>query len=246
MAKHQNNDKSANIQITIKETLKEYYNKVKNKKYNIIDILELEFDFIGRCPICGGKDCCQFIGYYTRPVVDETGTYYKAFPIAGFKCRRKWKNIKVPHKTFSLLPCQLVPYNKYSIDYIIKILKLRHLAGNSINEIQNDLSKTEKYAESEIELSVKNLESFNKIIKNSINKILIIGCYPEIEKKLKINRSKEAIKIFIEFAELFYSYKTSPPIRGPCGLSYDYYISGNGYYTNHYFLYGTPSQFRNL
>lgn len=55
-------------------TLKEYYQKVKGKGYDILELLDIPLDFKGRCPICGGKGCPQFIGYYYRGVIDEDGT----------------------------------------------------------------------------------------------------------------------------------------------------------------------------
>jgi len=33
-------------------------------------------------------------------------------------------------------------------------------------------------------------------------------------------------------------------IRGPCALSYDFYLKGGGWLQNSHFLFGTPSQFK--
>lgn len=98
------------ILIYIKETLAQYYKKVKGKNYDLVEILDLGLDFRTRCPICGGKDCARFIKYYTRGVIDENGSYYKAFPIARYVCEAKGSQNVVSHKTFSLLPYQLIPY----------------------------------------------------------------------------------------------------------------------------------------
>ena len=145
MAAYQNmvNCQLVQIILYIEETLSEYYAKVKGKKCKVLDILDLPYDFSGRCPICGGKDCAKFIGYYFRAVVDEKGTYYRAFPVARFLCRRKGRELISRHKTFSLLPYQLVPYTKYSMPFIIKVLKLRHIEDKSIYKLQEYLAASE-------------------------------------------------------------------------------------------------------
>ena len=124
-----------------KYSLSEYYRKVKGKKEDIFEILDLSFDVYNRCPLCGGSDCARFIEYYERQVIDENGTYYKAFPIARFSCHRKGGEPIVKHKTFSLLPHQLVPYSKYSIAFIFKVLKLNCVDDKSIMQIQTYLSR---------------------------------------------------------------------------------------------------------
>jgi len=65
-------------------------------------------------------------------VVDEHGTYYKEFPIARYRCYAKGKR-KIPHSTFSLLPHQLIPYTRYSIPFIMKILEELSLPDSAID-----------------------------------------------------------------------------------------------------------------
>ncbi|MBC8179593.1 hypothetical protein H8E88_00575 [candidate division KSB1 bacterium] len=94
--------------------------------------------------MCGGSHCAKFIGYYHRPVLDENGTYYKAFPIARFLCYRKGDKPIVNHRTFSLFPYQLVPYSKYSIPFIFKVLNKIYINDKSIMEVQSYLSGFEQ------------------------------------------------------------------------------------------------------
>jgi len=67
-------------------------------------------------------------------VVDEKGTYYRDFPIARYRCYSKGKK-KISHTTFSLLPHQLMPYSRYSIPFIIKVLELLSMDEASIEDV---------------------------------------------------------------------------------------------------------------
>lgn len=225
----------------INYTLKEYYSQVKGRTDNIYDLVELSYDVTERCPLCGGHDCAEFIGYYYRGVIDENGTYYKAFPIARFLCRRKGNPI-VKHRTFSLLPYQLVPYTKYSIPFIIKTLKLAYIDDNSVKELQDYLAGFHEHQY--IDFSRSSFYAFRTFILKTIDKMLAAGYYQEAGRKLQETHPNKRIRAFIAYADGFPSDKTNPSIRGPCALGYDFYIRGGGYFSNGYFLFGTPSQFR--
>lgn len=233
------------IQITlyIEESLTEYYKKVKGKNYDLIGILDLPIDFTNCCPICGGVDCVRFIGYYERKVTDENGTFYKKFPIARYKCRRKGKKKTVKHKTFSLLPYQLVPYSQYSIPFIIKCLTLRCIEGLSILKLQDYLAGLNEHKI--LSVSVDQLLGFKALVMKAVSKIMATKYYPEFDSEgFKEATEQGLLKSFLDFAQCFECFKTEPRIRGPCGLGYDFYLNGGGYYKNAYFLFGTPSQFR--
>jgi hypothetical protein len=193
--------------------------------------------------LCGGSHCAKFIGYYHRPVFDENGTYYKAFPIARFLCRRKGDKPIVDHRTFSLLPHQLIPYSKYSIPFIFKVLNSIHIEDKSVMEVQTYLSGFEQVG-IYVDLSASSIYRFKRLVLEAINKLLSSAGYPEAEKILQQSSVYHRIKAFILFARTFWCYKTRPCIRGPCALSYDYYMRGGGWFRNNYFLFGIPSQFR--
>lgn len=231
------------ILIHMKETLAQYYRKVKGKNYDLVEILDLGLDFRTRCPICGGKDCARFIEYYTRGVIDENGTYYKNFPIARYVCEAKGGQGIGTHKTFSLLPYQLVPYIKYSVPFIIKMLKVKHIEGLSISKLQDHVAN---FGEDEIlPISADQLSDFKELINDAISKILTTECYRELREEVSLMSSEQKRLIaFIEFAKSFECAKVNPRIRGPCGLNYDFYLNEGGYLYNAPFLFGTPSQFR--
>jgi len=194
------------------------------------------------CPLCGARGCAQFIGYYYRGVIDEKGTYYKAFPIARYLCNGKGKFLTVKHRTFSLLPYQLAPYTKYSIPFIINALKKVYGEDNPVKVLLDNLAGFDP--EEYIDLSVSSFYAFRAFILTSINKMMAMGFYKESTASLQIPSEKQRIKIFLVFAQDFTCCKTNPKIRGPCALGYDYYMEDGGYMRNAHFLFGAPSQFR--
>ena len=222
-------------------TLREYYSQVRGRDEDVIEILGLSYDFRERCPLCRGRDCVQFIGYYPRRVVDERGTYYKAFPVARYLCNRKGTALIVKHRTFSLLPYQLVPYTKYAIPFIIYSLKKVYGEDLSVKGLLDYLAGIE---EKYIDLSASTFYAFRAFILTSIDKMLAMGFYKESAALLQIPSERQRINVFLVFAGDFICCKTDPLNRGPCALGYDYYMEDGGYLRNAHFLFGTPSQFR--
>lgn len=192
--------------------------------------------------MCGGTGCAQFIGYYYRGVVDEKGTYYKAFPIARYLCNRTGSARSIPHRTFSLLPYQLAPYTKYSIPFIIGCLKKVYGEDNSVNKLLDYLAGIE--AGEYIELSASVFHGFKAFILTCVNKMSAADLYEEARSSLQCPSERQRIKVFLVFAENFVCNKTDKPIRGPCALGYDFYLSNGGWFRNGHFLFGAPSQFR--
>lgn len=230
------------IVTVIEYPLREYYSQVRGRHEDVIEVLGLPYDFAQRCPLYGAKDCAQFIGYYCRGVIDEKGTYYKAFPIARYLCNSKGKVPIVKHRTFSLLPYQLVPYIKYSIPFIINGLKRIYSDGSSVKGLLDYLAGVE--AAEYIDLSTSTFYAFRTFILTCIDKLLAVGFYGETQSALQSSFEGQRIKVFLVFASDFICYKTSELIRGPCALGYDYYMQDGGYLRNGHFLFGTSSQFR--
>ena len=70
------------------------------------------------CPICGKPDCYRRITAYWRSAIDLFPEFKnERIPIARFLCRRR-------HKTFSMLPTQLIPYRQYTVKAVIGALLL--------------------------------------------------------------------------------------------------------------------------
>jgi hypothetical protein len=230
------------LPVIIGYTLREYYSQVRGKDEDAIELLGLPNDFTHRCPLCGGRDCAQFIGYYYREVIDERGTYYKSFPIARYVCNRKGTALTAKHRTFSLLPYQLVPYSKYSLPFILNALRKVYGEDRSVKELLDYLAGFGK--QEYLDLSASTFYAFRAFILTAIDKILAMGFYPAITAQLQTPAQGQRIRVFLFFADDFCCSKTDPEIRGPCALGYDYYLEDGGYMRNAHFLFGTPSQFR--
>lgn len=171
------------------------------------------------CPICHGKNCCIRHGYYFRPVIDENGTFFKYFPIARYLCRRKGK-AKINHRTFSLLPWQLIPYRKQVITFLL-----------SVADYQSVHSKKET------------IDNFYPLITTPGQLSDIQDLLETSHEKLKFFRMINPDSNFFEFISYTKSYVSEEQIRGPTVLSWDYYIKNGNYYENSQFLFGCASQF---
>lgn len=187
------------------------------------------------CPICSGADCAEFIGYYGREAVAEKGTHFKAFPIARFECHGKGNIPPGAHRTFSLLPYQLIPYVKYSLPFIIKNLSFVYGEGESVKQLLDHLAESK---EGHMDLSPSSFYRFRTFILHCIDKMLAAGTYSEAAELFQMPETGRT-KAFIGFAQGFICCKLYHPIRGPCALGYDFYLTSGGY-----FLFGTPSQHR--
>jgi len=121
---------------------------------------------------------------------------------------------------------------------------LRKVYGeeSSVKELLDYLSGFE--AEEYVELSTSAFQAFKAFILTCIDKMAAMGLYPEVESALRSPSGKQRIRAFLVFAFDFACQKTNQPIRGPCALGYDFYLSNGGCFRNGHFLFGVPSQFR--
>ena len=80
---------------------------------------EINFkNFIGaKCPLCGKRECYRQIKEYCRFAIDLFPFKKEKVPVARFLC-------KTMHRTFSLLPHQLIPYCQYTLASMTRTLLL--------------------------------------------------------------------------------------------------------------------------
>jgi len=235
------------IIIFVNYTLRQFCQKVKSGRIEISELIEVVDSFANCCPLCHGSDCAQFLGYYYRQVVDEKGRYYRDFPVPRFVCRGKGKYSVVNHKTFSLLHYHLIPYSIYSIPYVVKILKSRHIDKQTVEDIQRYQGYITATGDAYKELSASGILAFKALLRQAITKIQAFALYPALSAKLaQTSGAIDRLLVFLAFCRSFTCHRYCPPIRGPCALSYDFYISGGSYFRNAFFLFGTPSQFRSI
>jgi len=128
------------------------------------------------------------------------------------------------------------------------VVKLKYFKNLSLTSLQKYIAElptvNEQYRS--IELANNRIYSFFTLIHTAIQKLLISSNYQEFKARFRecCNSKIEQIKAFLYFCEEFECRKVSVPIRGPCALSIDFYLTGGSYFNNSYFLFGTPSQFR--
>lgn len=207
------------VQIAFKvPSLSEYYREILKGKIVFYD---------GLCPICGSSDCYKPNGFYTRVIVfDSKGRAYRDLPIFRFYCGET-------KRTFSLLPHELIPYCRYSINFIFEVIALI-LMGLSYNEALDKVDAEEASGIDFLRLSVNSL-------KRLINYILQAG------ERLRVNGFSVAVNVenkwvclnnIVDFMNGFECGRYEEVIRGPCGLVLELYCKTKR------FLFGKPSQER--
>lgn len=163
------------------------------------------------------------------------GIYYKDFPIIRYKCRNKG-NKKIKDVTFSLLPHELIPYVKYSIEFIFRVLFDIYVNNRSEKSALDII--TQFCSEEILCISPVTVNNFKCSIEKGINRLAISKLYDEIKDIINIPDKYYRLRLFVLY---LYGMKH---IRSPCEYSYEFYMKNGGYKTNSPFLWGIPSQFR--
>lgn len=123
----------------------QYNNAIKLTEYTKLVLAEIwKFpNFSDKCPICGARNCAVRIGYYHRWVYIFKLKVKLYIPVARYLCRRKNKTRsqwKSTHKTFSLLPSQLIPYRMYDLDSMLYIADSRLKKDDTFLDIATDIA----------------------------------------------------------------------------------------------------------
>lgn len=105
-----------------------------------LEVYDLIPDFRDRCPLCRGKGCPVRHGLYHRGVADQDGSYYDAFPVPRFLCRRKGP-CHPEAVTFSVLPSELVSRKRFSLPLMLWILERLLVGSASINAMLEALGE---------------------------------------------------------------------------------------------------------
>jgi len=123
----------------------EYQNILNLTEYTKLVLAEIwKFpDFSDKCPICGAKNCAVRIGFYWRWVYIFKLKIKLYIPVARYLCRRKNKvkyKWKSTHRTFSLLPSQIIPYKLYDTDSLMFMAEMRFKKGMKLLDIATEFS----------------------------------------------------------------------------------------------------------
>ena len=230
------------IQIPIKifTSLSEYSKKIKAGNFPLQD-------FSKKCPICHGTDCAVRIGYYYRLAyeftVDGRSVISLQIPVARLLCRQKQKP-KRAHRTFSLLPDILIPYNRISIDLFMFIMQF--IFDNTLTTEQK-LEKIDEYSSDAGMMSEKTLMRILTIFEQTRIKLNLFfkrftdtdRAPPDFTKCTIKETTGETFDFLLQYPK--------PGIKSPyCAayyLSQKYYEQSGSYRNNAHFLFGTASQF---
>jgi hypothetical protein len=129
----------------------------------------------------------------------------------------------------------------------MRVLEAMHCNDRTLKQLQDYVADFSDTGANYIELETSRIYSFRELIGEAMIKLLISRYYGEFAVRLQTcgDKVRERVPVFFEFCKEFECRKLWVPIRGPSGLSCDFYLTGGSYRGNSPFLFGTPSQFRN-
>jgi hypothetical protein len=178
----------------------------------------------------------MFLGFYVRKQIYWFDVLFKNKPIIRFICKRLNPILPGTHRTFSLLPCPLIPYSQYSIPSALVIAEA--LAANNGNANQ-----TVKMLDREKEEMNPNLSTIVRIgglVHKAIEKLDRLS--QDIKENIgwRIDPSMSYRDVLSTFTSLINNYQN----RKASDLAYDYFalFQKDVPYMQREFLFGTPSQ----
>ena len=186
--------------------------------------------------------CARYLGFYTRRVEDpRTGFSVQDFPVMRFFCNRVGNGLRSSHRTFSLLPIELVPYRKLSILYIVlsvlirfkrnvSLLRALDIIADELCSLAQDIGFVHEPALIDHEL----------ILRLASQRFWKSAALFSTEPNFPDNQSFSG---FLEYCEDYGSI-LDESIRGPPGLAWDYYILNQEHGRFGSLLFGVPSQDR--
>lgn len=159
-------------------------------------------------------------------------------PIARYLCRRISKP-KHKHKTFSLLPDTLIPYNRISIILMMYILQL--LVANEC--VEHTLAELDSITPDEVFFSEKMIQHLLQVMEQVRIKLVLFfqhHCHADrAPPNFHVSTINEVIDYLLNDQIRF---NNEPPC-GAYHLSVQYYKTQIKYRKNARFLFGTASQF---
>lgn len=200
-------------------------------------------DYGDCCPLCGGNNCAVRIGFYTRKQVVVDNKIYENVPIARWLCQRKGYK-KSTHKTFSLLPFQLIPYRRHGLNVIVDTVNFHHHNGSSLVQTKDFIS--DKGVNSDLPLENNQIHDFMKIFSQALSKLTTIPQLKQQISQASYWDSSDPIATMLQFIAGYHScFATTQPLHASnaeqLALDFVYHFQTNDYFDRH-FLFGTPSQ----
>lgn len=197
-------------------------------------------NFSQKCPICHGKDCAVRIGFYFRCSLDLDSDKkiisLLLVPIVRFLCKQKQKP-KHKHRTFSLLPDTLIPYNRISLDLLMYILQL--LIDRAFT-IAQTLDQIDALSPDACMMSEKTLIHILTLFEQTRIKLILFFQQQSNRYRAPPDFSSYTTEQTFNFLMKYLKPLMESPHCGMYYLAQEYY---NQYGLNTRFLFGTASQF---
>lgn len=201
---------------------------------------------IKRCPICKGIGCAIYHGYYTRRVIDPpSGFSEDMFPVIRFRCRRYGKAQVFDHKTFSLLPLQLVPYRRLSL--LFMLLAVYQWLGSRVSTLRTSSAIESCYWQHIDQVGyvyASALKLWRELLNEGVDRLFRVGAsrmgLAELEKIVESERLNMSLELICGEK----AGRTVARARSPDELVWRYHLMMGGDKGGGYFLFGRPSQER--
>jgi hypothetical protein len=193
----------------------------------------------GPCPLCGALDCAKFLGFYQRQRIYFRDTVFENVSVIRFTCCRHNPVSPGTHRTFSLLPCPLIPNSPYSIQSTLEVTAA--LEDHSGNAYQTAKALDLLYETMNPEQAA--IDRMGLCVREAIDKLNRLP--EEIVKAIDwpISLPSSGVSEFISFTE-HYQSQVLAHASGAEALSYDYFhvFQKDLPCMQRRFLFGTPSQ----
>jgi hypothetical protein len=205
---------------------------------NAFDNDEIDFAVVtgSICPICGNDRCFRQISPYERAIIDieldedSAGEILKLqIRIARFLCRKTLR-------TFSLLPCQLLPYHRYTVASMVLALLLARKAAT--DEHRGFCFVATRWLPAESAITGWLLTCWLDVIVTGLRR-----GHAWLAKHHDLRRVSSAKTPEAKLREV-HTYCSVIFARGPPTDRDIIAVTGAYGRAKHHFLFGSPSQFR--
>ncbi len=185
-------------------------------------------------------NCATYLCCYRRKRIHCGDQVYDDVAIIRFKCNRVQPDIPAgTHRTFSLLPCPLIPYQSYTIPVCLAIaMTLTNQQGHAS---QTAHLVAQRFLEANPERDA--VLRIGRVIDAAMAKLHQMALTIEgTGWRTDAKPGKERLVEFIRFVQRYRSKQL--PEQGICALCYDYFYLFQKQlpYMQRDFLFGTPSQ----
>jgi hypothetical protein len=203
-------------------------------------------DYSSCCPLCGAADCAIRHGFYYRALVIIDFQLVTDVPIPRYLCRNLASrgNKTSPHRTFSLLPDKLAPYQRFDLNCMFQTLDFLCQPTNPTYQ-QTCTFINLKGQNSDIPLETHQIHHFQLLFQQAFTKL---STCPELARGVVIAYHDDPVRSMLDVISQYRSpfLTTTSHTRLPIQhLAWDFvYNFQTEPWPFRHFLFGIPSQKR--